>query len=439
MRLTKLLGALLATTSIVCAADRPNFVLIMADDLGYGDISAGPFRGWIDTPNLDRLAKAGMSLTDFHSNGAVCSPTRAALLTGRYQQRAGVDGVIMADPKAATHDEGLQPDRELTFAKALKSAGYVTGIFGKWHLGYDSKYNPVHHGFDTFRGYVSGNVDYFSHVDQAGVADWWLGDQLKPEEGYSTHLITRHTIEFIRENKDKPFCVYVPHEAPHYPYQGPNDPPQRQAGEKPGHPRSPEDKRAYQQMVQEVDRGVGQILDVIDELGLARRTMIVFCSDNGATNTGSNGPLRGQKGSVWEGGHRVPGIVVWPGVVAPGSVSDVVAMTMDLMPSMLDAAGVDPPTDRRLDGVSLMPLLRGGTLERGELFWGFGKSTAMRDGAWKLVINERGAKEPVLFNLSNDLSEKSDLAGEQPQRVKRMLDAIKRWRDDIQATRTPQP
>ncbi|QNN25363.1 sulfatase-like hydrolase/transferase [Planctomycetales bacterium ZRK34] len=426
-------------TSLVCAADKPNFVIIMADDLGYGDISAGPFEGWIDTPNLDRLAKAGVSLTDFHSNGAVCSPTRAALMTGRYQQRAGIGGVVKADPRAGVHDDGLQPDVEVTFSKKLQAAGYATGMFGKWHLGYLPRYNPIHHGFDEFRGYVSGNVDYFSHVDQAGNFDWWIGDKLQQEEGYSTHLITQHTLDFIRKNKDKPFCVYVPHEAPHYPYQGPNDPPQRKVGQKAKHPRGPDDKQAYRLMVQEVDRGVGQIMDLVGELGIAGRTMIVFISDNGAIGLGSNRPLRGYKGRVWEGGHRVPAIVTWPDVVKPGTVNDATTLTMDLMPTMLEAAGLDQPTERALDGVSLMPVLRGGELGPRQLFWMYGKKTAMRDGPWKLVMNDLGAKEPALFDLSKDLSEKNDLSKDHPQRMKQMLEAIERWQQDMKDTQTPQP
>ena len=190
----------------------------MADDLGYGDVGCyGSRRN--QTPQIDALARDGMRFTDFHSSGTVCSPTRAGLLTGRYQQRSGIPAVITA---ANHRDVGL-PLEEITFAERLKKAGYGTAMFGKWHLGYERRFNPIHQGFEQFRGYVSGNVDYVSHVDQTGIADWWDGDKLVPEQGYSTELITKHAVEYIEQNRERPFCLYVAHEAPHYPYQGPGD------------------------------------------------------------------------------------------------------------------------------------------------------------------------------------------------------------------------
>ena len=177
-------------------------IIIMADDMGYGDIGCFGNRR-IKSPQLDRLAASGMKLTDFHSSGAVCSPTRAGLLTGRYQQRAGIPSVIFADPKRPTHPHGIQ-DRENTFAELLTAAGYKTGIFGKWHLGYYKKYNPVRHGFDQVRGYINGNVDFFSHVDQAGRLDWWHDAQIANEGGYTTHRHNTHSGEFIEAHGEKP-------------------------------------------------------------------------------------------------------------------------------------------------------------------------------------------------------------------------------------------
>ena len=199
---TLLVSCLLVST----AAARPNFVIIMADDLGYGDISC--FEGWVDTPRLDQLAGEGLRLTDYHSNGAVCSPTRAALMTGRYQQRVGVPGVIVARRDAAVHRTGIG-DSEVTFAEALRQQGYATAIYGKWHLGYLPQFNPVRHGFDEFHGYISGNVDFFSHIDQAGHLDWWQNDKLRDEAGYVTHLITEHAVRFIQQNQKRPFCLYL--------------------------------------------------------------------------------------------------------------------------------------------------------------------------------------------------------------------------------------
>ena len=197
--------------------DKPNIILIVADDLGYGDLSIFGNK-YISTPNIDKLGKEGIIFTDFHSNGSVCSPTRAALLTGKYQQRVGVSGVITAKNH---RDKGLSTN-EITFANIANEAGYKTGIFGKWHLGYDSKFNPVYQGFDEFVGFVSGNIDYHSHIDQEGYTDWWFDNRLNEEVGYSTDLITKHSVDFIKKNKDENFLLYIAHESPHYPFQGRN-------------------------------------------------------------------------------------------------------------------------------------------------------------------------------------------------------------------------
>ena len=194
--------------------DKPNIIIIVADDLGYGDLSIFGNKN-INTPNIDKLGLEGIVFTDFHSNGSVCSPTRAALLTGKYQQRVGVSGVITAKNH---RDKGLSTD-EITFANIAKESGYKTGIFGKWHLGYDPVYNPINQGFDEFIGFVSGNVDYHSHIDQEGYKDWWFDNELNEEVGYSTDLISKHSIDFIKKNKDENFLLYIAHESPHYPFQ----------------------------------------------------------------------------------------------------------------------------------------------------------------------------------------------------------------------------
>ncbi len=433
-----LLSLLIAFT---LQAAPPNFVIILADDLGYGDLSA--YGGWIDVPHLDRLAAEGMRFTDFHSNGAVCSPTRAALLTGRYQQRAGIPGVVYADPKQPVHQDGLQTS-EITFAELLRDAGYATGIFGKWHLGYHPRYNPVRHGFDVFRGYVSGNIDFFSHVDQAGTYDWWHGGATAQEPGYVTHLINRHSVAFIEQNHQRPFCLYVPHEAPHYPFQGPDDDPKgfRVAGERSVRLEQDEAtiRQKYREMVIEMDEGVGQILATLERLDLDENTLVIFLSDNGATAEGSNGQFRGTKGAVFEGGHRVPAIARWTGRIEAGSETYQLAMSFDLMPTMLELAGIKPPSAHPLDGVSLAPvLLRGEKLERGPLFWQHGEAFAMRDGRWKLITGQRGLAGDGLFDLAADPAEKTNLAEDHPARVRRMKAAVKKWVADTTATATTQP
>lgn len=430
-------------TSLLAAglpAAPPNFVVILADDLGYGDLST--YGGWIDVPNLDRLAAEGLRFTDFHSNGAVCSPTRAALLTGRYQQRAGIPGVVVADTKRAVHEDGLQSS-ETTFAGLLKSNGYATGIFGKWHVGYYPRYNPVRHGFDIFRGYVSGNVDFFSHVDQAGTYDWWHDDKTATEPGYVTHLINKHAVRFIEENKGRPFCLYVPHEAPHSPYQGPGDKAFRKVGDAPVRlvQDKPTIRQKYREMVVEVDNGVGEILSTLERLGLDENTLVFFFSDNGATPNGSNGRYRGTKATVWEGGHRVPAIARWTGSIRPGAETDQLAMGFDLMPTMLELAGIAAPVDRPLDGFSLAPvLLREEKVPRNPFYWQHGNGLAMRDGRWKYIEGQKGLTGTAgLYDLNSDPAEKINLATKHPERTARMKASTARWLSEVRASAPPQP
>ena len=402
--------------------DRPNVILIMADDLGYGEVGCFGSRR-IKTPNIDALAAAGMRFTDYHSNGAVCSPTRAALLTGRYQQRCGIDYVVTA--KGPARQTGMPP-AETTFAEVLKGKGYVTGIFGKWHLGYNVEFNPAKQGFDEFRGYVSGNVDFHSHFDQAGIQDWWKNLEKRPEEGYVTDLITKHGIDFIERHKDEPFCLYLPHEAPHYPYQGRGDPVERLGGGKVGKKTKREDiPRAYKEMVEVMDEGIGRIAETVKRLGLERKTFIFFCSDNGANKNGNNKPLNGFKGSLWEGGHRVPAVAYWPGRIKAGSTSDETVLGMDVFPTMASISGAKLPAGLDLDGVDLSGLLfKGKSLPDRTLFWRYRKETAVRKGPWKLLIQGNSTK---LFNLDDDLGEKKDLADDKPDVVKMLQDELAVW------------
>jgi len=406
--------------------ERPNIILIMADDLGYNELGCfGSER--FKTPNIDALAGGGMRFTDYHSNGAVCSPTRAALLTGRYQQRCGIEAVVTA--KGPARETGM-PQAEITFAEVLKRKGYATGIFGKWHVGYRVEFNPVKQGFDEFRGYVSGNVDYYSHFDQAGIQDWWKNVELVPEEGYTTDLITRHGIDFIERHKDEPFCLYLPQEAPHYPYQGRDDPPQRLAGGKVGK-RTPANDipRAYKEMVEVMDEGIGRIVETVKRLGLEKKTFIFFCSDNGACKRGTNEPLNGFKGSLWEGGHRVPAAAYWPGRIKAGTVSDQTVLGMDLFPTMASITGAAVPRGLELDGVDLSGLLfEGKPLAGRTLFWRYKTQKAVRKGQWKLLVQGNSTK---LFNLDADLGEKNDLAAGKPEIVKTLQDELAAWEREV--------
>jgi len=418
--------ALFFITSHLSAQSAPNIVLIMADDLGYGDLS-GYGNTTILTPNLDKMAREGMKFTDFHSNGAVCSPTRAALLTGKYQQRVGIEGVVTAK---SHRNVGLALN-EVTFADAMKQEGYVTGMMGKWHLGYPEKFNPIHQGFDEYTGFVSGNVDYFSHIDQEAYEDWWVQNKLVKEEGYSTDLITKHAVEFIEKHKDEKFLLYVAHEAPHSPYQGRQSKAFRVVGEHKRQSPGVDIEAMYKEMVEVMDEGIGKVMKVLKELNLAENTVVIFCSDNGPNKNGNNGGLHGNKASVWEGGHRVPAMAWWPGTIKPGQLNHETVMTMDVFPTMLSMAGGKKRTD--LDGVDLSKgLLKNKRLPKRDLFWrhfnnaGTKQLAAVRSGNWKLIrLNETDS--PQLYNLKDDLAENHDLAAEYPRLARKMVRKLKNW------------
>ncbi len=436
---------------------KPNFVVIMVDDMGYAGV--GCFGNpWFRTPEIDRLAEEGMRLTDFHSSGTVCSPTRAGLLTGRYQQRAGIEAVIHPHADHPEHRKGLQKS-ETTFAEALKAAGYATGIVGKWHQGYphnSDDYHPQEHGFDEFVGYHSGNIDFVSHVGDHDKHDWWHGREETEEEGYATHLINRYADDFIRRHRGEPFCLYVSHLAIHNPVQVPGDPVRRT--EEDGWTRwKPENEaervEKLEGMTMPIDEGVGQIRRTLEELGLAENTLVLFFSDNGPSRDFPSGDpdLRGQKGSVYEGGHKVPFIAWWPGKIEAGASSDVPGITLDVMPTLLSLAGAKADPERALDGVDLSPVLLGkGSLPERPLYWaslsnGGGRSEAMREGPWKLVVNHPKAKagtfenEKVeLYRLDRDPGEQNDLAEKHPDRTATLLARLKAWYGDTQATATPQ-
>ena len=411
----------------------PNIILIVIDDIGYGDL--GCYGSAIqETPHIDRLAESGMRMTDFHTNGPVCSPTRAALLTGQYQQRSGIESAI-----GFTKDEGM-PLSKQTIAERLAEKGYVSGVFGKWHVGHVSRFGPNDQGFRS--SVVSNNSpDYQTHVSRVGELDWFKDQRLLDEPGYLTDLVTAHTLEFIETNKAKPFFAFVSHIACHFPFQGPDDPPHRTLGKiwhdtKYGPLPESEYKRAYHDMLKAVDESVGKMTGYLEQNGLSENTLIVITSDNGAYSwVGSNAPLRGQKGDLFEGGHRVPMIVYWPGHIEPGSVSKATAMTMDLLPTFLHIAGIDPDPDQVVDGSDITDIWTGKRdgLAR-TLFWRFNnsytqaKACAVREGSWKYVEQDG---ETYLFNLDADLEEQRNLAGEHPERVRQFRSAFATWESEV--------
>lgn len=406
---------------------QPNIVLIMADDMGYNDLSCYGSQS-IKTPNIDRLAASGFKLTDYHSNGVVCSPTRASLLTGLYPQEAGVEGVITAKSHRET---GMSLDK-YTLAEFLKGSGYATSIFGKWHLGYKPEFGPNVQGFDQFVGFVSGNVDYFSHIDQEGYEDWWNNQNLEKEAGYLTDLITDKALEYLEErNENKPFFLYLAHGAPHSPFQGPNDIADRTVGGNfPIHGSRVDKETAYKEMVESLDENVGRVMEYLERNKLTENTLVIFCSDNGGTkNVGSNAPFRGFKGQVFEGGHRVPAIFYWKDRIAPG-VSEDIVLSMDLFPTIVSLMDLEAP--QGLSGKNLAGIFdrskNFNSEEERAVFWRFNNQSAVRQGKWKLV-NIDG--ETALYNLSTDIQESLDIKDEYPEVFRELNKAYEEWESGL--------
>ena len=412
----------------------PNVVLIVADDLGYGDLGCYGSRQ-NRTPHIDSLAEQGVRFTDFHSSGPMCTPTRVSILTGKYQQRFGslFDGPLSG---ATQRDVGL-PHSAVTVAELLKRAGYATACFGKWHLGFEPPWLPTNQGFDTFRGLAAGDGDHHSHIDRYGNHDWWRNEERISETGYTAELLAKHSINFIKRNRQRPFFLYIPHLAIHFPWQGPEDPPHRIPGvdyraDKWGIIPNPANVSPHvKSMVEALDASTGRVLDTLKRLQLLEDTIIIFTSDNGGyLNYGnkfqqisSNGQLRGQKATLYEGGHRVPLLVAWPSRIE-SKISHVLTHSNDLLPTICSFAQIDQ-NQVDSDGRNLASLLlRNSPPDDRMLFWRAGEEWAIRDGVWKLVF-EQGKLQ--LFDLEQDVQEKRDLTSEHPRVVARLQNAWKRW------------
>lgn len=416
-------------------AARPNIVFILADDLGYGDLGCYGAEE-IDTPALDRLAADGVRFTDFYANGAVCSPTRIAFLTGRYQQRVGMDNALYYQELG----RGLPADGE-TIAEVLRSAGCATGLSGKWHVGYDHERRPLQQGFDHFFGLLGGNHHYFEHMDRIGVPDLWFGNDPVEREGYTTTLITDDAIRFISRNRQGPFFLYLSHAAPHFPWQGPDD------VDKEIRPRTRSwqqgDRVTYKAMVECMDAGIGRVLEKLDDCNLRQRTLVVFTSDNGGHTYSRNAPLRGGKGELWEGGTRVPCIARWPGVIPAGSTTNQVGITMDWTATFRRLAGLESDTLGE-EGIDLLPVLRGAVPERPRtLFWrrkhgpvrkGFDEGRAVRHGQWKL-IEQSASGEQLLFDLESDPGESTNVIVDHPELVHQLHELLDDWEASVDNNR----
>ena len=413
----------------------PNVVLIITDDVGYGDLGSYGAPD-IRTPHIDRLAKEGVRFTDFYANGAVCTPTRAALMTGRYQQRIGLEQVLPLPPADA--GRGLAATGR-TLPRLLKNNGYATALLGKWHLGYRQEFGPNAHGFDYFFGFLSGAVNYFWHYGGDFKPDLYENTTPVSEPGYLTDILTRRSVEFIDGNAQRPFFLEVAYNAAHWPFQSPHHQPDafpkdRSLFQAPGDATNPT-RKDYAEMLERADAGVGQILAALDRHGLARNTLVIFTNDNGGEWLSRNAPLFHRKATLWEGGIRVPAIIRWPGRVPSGKTVSQVGMTMDLMPTILAATNTPIPAGARLDGIDLVPLVQNGVPSRERtLFWRMlnqaRQQRAVRQGNWKLLIDGQAV---MLFDLTKDLGERQDHSSQRPELVSALRERLLKWQEEVEA------
>jgi arylsulfatase A-like enzyme len=431
---------------------KPNIVIFFTDDQGIGDISAFESEDF-QTPNMDRLAQSGVRFTNWYSSSPVCSPSRASLLTGRYPQRTGVSRIL----QAGRSSPGLFGD-ERTLATILREQGYRTGAFGKWHLGSSPESRPNNQGFDDWYGFLAGCVDYYSHImywemrgGSGASHDLWKNNEEVWENGtYLTDIITRESVRFIRQNKDQPFCLYVPYNSPHYPMHAPKKYFDRF--------KHLEWHRRHQAaMVATVDDSMGAIMDELESQGLTDNTVIFFQSDNGATierrclhdgsgehyHGGSNGDFRGWKGGLYEGGIRMPAVLSWPGHIQQNTTCSEMGHAIDILPTLLGIAGIPIPDDRVIDGKDILPMARGETTTPHEkIFWKIREQLAMREGRWKFILSGRESFEkdeslpPVfLADLEADPGETTNLAEAKPELVAQLKETLLAWDKDVQSRR----
>lgn len=428
---------------------KPNVIIILTDDQGYGDLGCMGSRD-LKTPNLDSIAGNGIRFTSMYSASPVCSPSRAALLTGRYPGNAGVRAILAGHRKAS----GLTP-KVPTIAAALKKEGYATGVCGKWHLGLKEECRPNANGFDEFSGFLAGCLDYYSHIFYYGMADggsnpthdlWENGDEVYANGEYLTERITKKSVDFINRHKDEPFFLFVSYNAPHYPMHVPQKYMDR-------FPDLPWDRRIMAAMISAVDDGVGVIIDTLKSSGLFDNTLIYFQSDNGPSREsrnwldgtedpyygGTTGIFSGHKFSLFEGGIRVPALLSWGKKITPRTV-DTPHIAMDIFPTILEACGGNPD-DYSIDGKSLLGLIQNGEDCTHEyLFWEMENQNAVRHGNYKLVLNGRltegeSPRAPVfLSDLSVDPGEKKNLSDELPELCADLTEKALEWRGKIEET-----
>jgi arylsulfatase A-like enzyme len=442
---TSLLALLLPACAAIATADaaeprKPNVLIILGDDLGYGELSCQGFTSQVATPNIDSIARQGIRFTSGYVSGPYCSPTRAGLMTGRYQQRFGHE-FNPGPERNAPPNFGLSLN-EKTIGDRLKAAGYATGWFGKSHLGYEPPFHPLQRGFDEYLGFLGGAHDY---LDAAG-------DRLNPilrgtkpvaEIDYATESFGRAAVDFIEQHHSEPWFCYLPFNAVHAPLQATEKYRARFTGVV--DPR----RQTFCAMLSAMDDAVGAVLAKIREHDIEQDTLVIFFSDNGGptpSTTSGNGPLRSFKATTWEGGIRVPFMMQWKGHLPAGRVDDRPVIQLDILPTVLAAAGVEIKPEWKLDGVNLLPYLSGqrSAAPHEALYWRFGQQMAIRTGDWKLVkgvgsqgvegIERQGKASTAgaeLYNLATDIGEKNNLAEKEPARFQELAAAWEKWNHEL--------
>jgi arylsulfatase A-like enzyme len=414
-----------ATETPRASAAPPNIVVIVSDDCGYNEFSMQGAKGKkkIPTPRIDSIAKAGVRFTNGYVSGAVCSPTRAGLLAGRYQQHFGHEYNI---PPVYSETNGL-PLSETLLPTVLKDAGYRTIALGKWHLGYAPKYHPMSRGFTDHYGFLQGARSYWP-LKSPNRLNQLLRDRdpVRPEKfDYMTDELGREAVKYIADSKDKPFFMYLCFNATHGPKHATEADLAKTGGDK------------IPAMTLALDRAVGMVIDELKKQGMIDNTLLIFVNDNGGPGGHDNAPLRGRKGQAWEGGVRVPFALQWPTMLSGGKTFAEPVIALDIFPTAMAAAGVDKSPGKPLDGVDLIPFLTG--KEKGRphqtLYWKMGSAWAVRDGDLKLVVGDKkAAGAPALFDLSRDISESTDLTAKRPEDVKRLQALYDKWAAEVKPT-----
>jgi N-acetylgalactosamine-6-sulfatase len=432
------------------AADRPNIVFMLADDLGYGDLESFGAKD-IKTPYIDSIARGGVRFTRAYSNGAECTPARTAILTGRYPQRAGGMECPIGTGNVGRYDEAIRlrerndlglPPRMAVLAPGLKAAGYATAVIGKWHMGYDLKFNPLDQGFDRFFGILGGNVDFYRHRELSNLPVFLRDREPIQREGYMTDLLRDEAVQFIREQPTgagrAPFFLFLSLTAPHFPFQPPH---------RPGDPMpTPEQwmkgtRENYREMVEHMDTAVGVVLAELEARGFEQNTLVVFTSDHGAMLPGSNGPWRDFKETLFEGGIRTPVVARWPDRLPVGRVDDRPWTLMDLTASFLEVAGAKPPAGRGLDGHPVLAdMIANRETPARDFFW----RARRGDRTWRAVLSdsmklvssqEGGQRVEWLFNLAADPYEENNLLAARPEVAAQLRERLGRWEHEVQPER----